>query len=190
MTVIIETHPISWFIYGANVDAEINFNFPVSFVTEYQNYGEYATGTEFMLPFDSGYSGNSISGGIRYYPFFKKKKLDSFYLGTSLEYISSLYTHNALDEATHTFEFTEKTEMESFGLKAELGWRWIIGDRLTFTFGLFGGVYKNTYKQSGFLIGDENYDWDIDEGKYQSQLMNGMISGYKDGLEFTTGLVF
>ncbi len=184
---ILETHPMCWLLYGANIDAELNFGSPVSFVVEYQNYGSYAPVMSNVFLFGDEYSGNSISGGIKLYPSYAVKKQDSFYLGIAAEYISAEYIYNYEGDYT---TINEKTQMTSLGVVGELGWRWVTKSNFTVTFGAFAGFYSNTFKQSGFDKSDEDYQDNLDFGIETIQVINGMINGIKGGLELTMGLMF
>lgn len=180
---IVETHPLAWAIFGANVDLELNVGNPFSFVFEYKNYGDYAPAIGAMIS-DDELSANHFSFGVTYYPMYNSRKDTGVYLGASYNYIECEYVY--------IFEksIEQHTEMVANGVEGEIGWRWTSKNNITCSFSIFAGYYAADYKQKGFDKADEDYDEDIDDGKFSAQYLTGMIDNVKAGLLFTVGLQF
>ncbi len=191
---ILETHPVSWYLFGANVDVEINTRTPNSIALQYQHYG-----TESPLNSDleddpeqpETFSGNNYIIGVRRYRDFAERGLDSFYYGIALDYLSVKYTN--MDFYTGWTKVS--TELTGIGPRIELGWRWIWpSSKITMRLGFFASYLFLDISQDGYpavspdpLISiDEDKDIDADS----AQMFAGMIEGIRGGMEFSIGLAF
>lgn len=193
---ILETHPVSWGLFGANVDAELNVGTPNSFVLQYQHFG-----TESPLNDDldddpedpETFSGNNFIFGMRRYRDFEEQGLNSFYYGLALDYISVKYTCYAF--YTGIGRIKVGTELEGLGPRLELGWRWIWPtNKITVRFGFFAGYLFLKKNQTGYPASVSDPEDDVDEDKNidagSAQMFAGIVRGVRAGIEFAVGLAF
>lgn len=192
---ILETHPVSWLLFGANADVEINTGRPMSFVAQYQHYGNespFNKDIEDDPEIPETFSGNNFIFGIRIYNAFEEKGMDCFYYGIALDYVSVKYTTRSYYDYSW---FSVETELQGFGPRVELGWRWLWpSNKITLRLGFFASYHFLKKTQKGYPDFTSDPDEDIDEDKKMdeesAQFLMGMITNVRAGMEFAVGFAF
>jgi hypothetical protein len=195
---IIETHPVSWGIWGANIDAEANFGVPFTAFFQYQHIGMEAPFIKSERDGEREYKGNDFIMGARYYTNYKTKGMDSFYLGCGLNVLMlNLRTINSYDTSTFGVDelITTTTKMKAYGPRLDVGWRWI-WSHFSMRFGFYLGYMIRNFEYSNYpaasaYISDRTISNDKKLDRENTELIGaGMYSGIRGGIEFTVGIAF
>ena len=186
-SIIIETLPVSWGLYGANIGFEFGMG-QNSIIADYHHFGNEAIYTKWLDEDGLGFNGHSGSIGFVYYSGYEEKGNQGFYVGAKASFAQLNAEYYEFDDYENLYYLGETT-ITGFGAYFLLGWRWTfetVSLRLGFN---LGGIMAMKTESSSFY---DPIEGEIDTmAKSDTELITKVWMNLPtSGLEFAVGVAF